>query len=83
MFDYTKETILNSVTDKNVQAITGLLRIFRVGEYKVDYKSTNIADGKVYKCNISFESKSGKLKVRGSLDKHGIIGRTQYWTRVK
>lgn len=49
MFDYTKETILNSVTDKNVQAITGLLRIFRVGEYKVDYKSTNIADGKVYK----------------------------------
>lgn len=49
MFDYTKETILNSVTDKNVQAITGLLRIFRVGEYKVDYKSTNVADGKVYK----------------------------------
>lgn len=49
MFDYTKETILNSVTDKNVQAITGLLRIFRVGEYKVDYKSTNIVDGKVYK----------------------------------
>lgn len=49
MFDYTKETILNSVTDKNVQAITGLLRIFRVSEYKVDYKSTNIADGKVYK----------------------------------
>ena len=41
------------------------------------------ADGKVYKCNISFESKSGKLKVRGSLDKHGIIGRTQYWSRVK
>jgi len=51
MFDYTKETILNSVTDKNVQAITGLLRIFRVGEYKVDYKSTNIADGKVYKAS--------------------------------
>lgn len=49
MFDYTKETILNSVTDENVQAITGLLRIFRVGEYKVDYKSTNIVDGKVYK----------------------------------
>lgn len=49
MFDYTKETILNSVTDKNVQAITGLLRIFRVGEYKVDYKSTSIADRKVYK----------------------------------
>lgn len=52
MFDYTKETILNSVTDKNVQAITGLLRIFRVGEYKVDYKSTNIADGKVYKAKV-------------------------------
>ena len=39
------------------------------------------ADGKVYKCNISYEPKSGKLKVRGSLDKRGIIGRTQYWVK--
>lgn len=58
MFDYTKETILNSVTDKNVQAITGLLRIFRVGEYKVDYKSTNIADGKVYKAKCTEGTKA-------------------------
>lgn len=58
MFDYTKETILNSVTDKNVQAITGLLRIFRVGEYKVDYKSTNIADGKVYKAKCTEDTKA-------------------------
>jgi hypothetical protein len=58
MFDYTKETILNSVTDKNVQAITGLLRIFRVGEYKVDYKSTNIADGKVYKAKVAEGTKA-------------------------
>ena len=61
MFDYTKETILNSVTDKNVQAITGLLRIFRVGEYKVDYKSTNIADGKVYKAHTEGTKATAKI----------------------
>ncbi len=36
-------------------------------------------DGKVYSCSISFDKKSGKLKVRGSLDRMGIIGRNQTW----
>ena len=39
------------------------------------------ANGKVYKCNISYEAKSGRLKLRGSLDKRGLIGRTQYWVK--
>lgn len=39
------------------------------------------ANGKVYKCNITFDAKSGKLKVRGSLDKKGMIGRTQTWVK--
>ena len=40
-------------------------------------------NGKVYKCNISFDSKTSNLKVRGSLDKGGWIGRSQTWIRVK
>ncbi len=38
-------------------------------------------NGKVYKCNISIEAKTGKLKVRGSLDKSGMLGRTQTWIK--
>lgn len=37
------------------------------------------ATGKVYSCSLSFEDEKNRLKVRGSLDKSGIIGRTQYW----
>lgn len=39
-------------------------------------------NGKVYYCNMSFDHKSGKLNVRGSLDKRGWIGRSQTWIRV-
>lgn len=38
-------------------------------------------NGKVYKCNISYDEKSGNLKVRGSLDKSGLLGRTQTWLK--
>lgn len=36
-------------------------------------------NGKFYYAKISLEN--GKLKLRGSLDKRGILGRTQYWIR--
>jgi uncharacterized protein (DUF2147 family) len=38
-------------------------------------------NGKVYKCNITYNAKTGKLEVRGSLDKAGVIGRTQNWVK--
>jgi uncharacterized protein (DUF2147 family) len=38
-------------------------------------------NGKVYKCNISFDAKANNLSVRGSLDKMGIIGRSQTWVK--
>lgn len=38
-------------------------------------------NGKVYKCNINYDTKTGKLNVRGSLDKGGFIGRTQVWIK--
>ncbi len=40
-------------------------------------------NGKIYHCSISIDSKSGKLNVRGSMDKMGIIGRSQTWIREK
>ncbi len=40
-------------------------------------------NGKVYRCNISFNEKTGNLEVRGSLDKNGWIGRSQTWIKEK
>ncbi len=40
-------------------------------------------NGKVYKCNISYNEKTGNLEVRGSLDKNGWIGRSQTWIKEK
>lgn len=38
-------------------------------------------NGKVYRCNISFDKESGNLEVRGSLDRGGLLGRTQTWVK--
>ncbi|MDR0368197.1 MAG: DUF2147 domain-containing protein [Bacteroidales bacterium] len=37
--------------------------------------------GKKYYGTISYDAKTGKLKLRGSLDKRGILGRNQYWIK--
>ena len=39
------------------------------------------ANGETYHVTISVE-KDGRLKLRGSLDKLGVLGRNQYWERV-
>lgn len=39
-------------------------------------------NGKVYRCNITYDAKTCNLKVRGSLDKGGIIGRSQTWVKL-
>ena len=41
------------------------------------------AKGKKYYATISFDKKSGKLKVRGALDKFGMAGRNQYWVKAE
>lgn len=46
-----------------------------------DGEILNPKNGKVYSCNISMES-DDKLKVRGYLG-FSLLGRTQYWYRVK
>ena len=44
-------------------------------------KITDPKNGKVYKCTIALENKD-KLKVRGYIG-FALIGRSQYWVRVK
>ena len=49
-----------------------------------EYSGGKIYDpgnGKTYNCSMKVEG--DVLKVRGSLDKKGLIGRTMYWFRVK
>lgn len=38
-------------------------------------------NGKVYHCSIAYDAKTSCLKLRGSLDKRGWLGRTQTWVR--
>lgn len=44
---------------------------------------TDPVTGKIYKCNISLDTRTGNLNVRGSLDKNGWIGRSQTWLPVE
>jgi uncharacterized protein (DUF2147 family) len=41
------------------------------------------AEGKKYNASISYDKGTGKLKLRGSLDKLGMLGRNQYWEKEK
>jgi uncharacterized protein (DUF2147 family) len=40
------------------------------------------ANGKKYHASIEYDKKTGKLKLRGSLDKTGMIGRNQFWEKM-
>ena len=40
------------------------------------------ASGKKYNATITYDKETGKLKVRGSLDKFGVAGRNQYWIKA-
>jgi uncharacterized protein (DUF2147 family) len=64
--------------------ILGMMVINEMTEKKGNLTGGTILDpnnGKVYKCNISFDAETGNLKVRGSLDKSGFVGRTQIWIK--
>ena len=38
-------------------------------------------NGEKYNATITYDKASGKLKLRGSLDKMGLLGRNQFWVR--
>lgn len=72
-----------SGTNKD-KPVLGMLVINEMTEKSGTLTGGTILDpnnGKVYKCNINIDTKTGNLNVRGSLDKSGFIGRTQIWLK--
>ena len=70
--------------DDKSKPIQGLLIIKGLTKEDNEFTNGKILDpknGKLYKCSISLEGKD-KLKVRGYVG-FSLIGRTQYWYRVK
>lgn len=67
--------------DKN-KPILGMVIIRSMEEKDGELVSGKVLDpdnGKFYYAKISYDN--GRLKLRGSLDKAGILGRSQYWKR--
>ncbi len=72
--------------DKNLRSreIMGLNMLSGLKKTGNEYSGGKIYDpgnGKTYNCSMKVEG--DVLKVRGSLDKKGLIGRTMDWFRVK
>lgn len=70
--------------DKN-KPIAGMVILKKMKDKGGKLSGGTILDpgnGKTYSCSIEYDSKSGKLKVRGSLDKFGVLGRTQTWLKA-
>lgn len=72
--------------DKNLRSrqIMGLNMLSGLKKTGDEYSGGKIYDpgnGKTYNCSMKVEG--DVLKVRGSLDKKGLIGRTMDWFRVK
>ena len=72
--------------DKNLQSrqLIGLNMLSGLKNADGEYAGGKIYDpgnGKTYNCSMKVEG--DVLKVRGSLDKKGLLGRTMDWFRVK
>jgi len=70
-------------SDKNkpVLGLTIIKGLEKEGDEYTNGKILDPENGKLYKCYIELESKD-KLKVRGYIG-FSLLGRTQYWYRVK
>ena len=82
--DGTPATDLNN-PDKSLRSrqLIGLNMLSGLKEVGDEYKEGKIYDpgnGKTYNCSMKLEG--DVLKVRGSLDKRGLLGRTMDWFRV-
>lgn len=71
--------------DKSLRSrqLIGLNMLSGLKEVGDEYKEGKIYDpgnGKTYNCSMKLEG--NVLKVRGSLDKRGLLGRTMDWFRV-
>ncbi len=81
---HKKDICVNCSGANKNKPIIGMVIIKDLKKDGSEYSSGTILDptsGKEYKCYISLES-ADKLKVRGYIG-IALMGRTQYWTRIK
>jgi len=69
--------------DKPLEGLILMRGLVEDGKILSGGKITDPKNGKVYNVKVSIDEKTGKLKIRGSLDKMGALGRTQYWVKRK
>ena len=69
--------------DKPLEGLILMKGLVEDGDILSGGKITQPKTGKVYYLKVSLDEKTGKLKLRGSLDKMGALGKTQYWVRRK
>jgi uncharacterized protein (DUF2147 family) len=86
IFDKTKEDKVCEECEgsKKNKPIKGMVIIEGLSKKGSSWEGGTILDpnsGKVYKCSMALENKD-KLKLRGYIG-ISLIGRTQYWERVK
>jgi uncharacterized protein (DUF2147 family) len=65
--------------------VLGMVIIYNMHEKEGTLTGGTILDpanGKVYYCTLTLDERTGKLNVRGSLDKRGWLGRSQVWLRL-
>ncbi len=82
----TNRKCVNCTGEKKDKRIAGMIVVSDMTANDLKLSGGKILDpanGKIYNCTMSFDSKTGKLKVRGSLDKSGLIGRNQAWIRAE
>jgi uncharacterized protein (DUF2147 family) len=51
------------------------------GDKLVGGTATDTRNGKTYYCGMSYEAKTDRLFLKGSLDKAGMLGATKYFSR--
>jgi uncharacterized protein (DUF2147 family) len=84
MFRYTDAVCDKCEGDDKGRPLQGLIIIRGMKAYKDILKDGYVLDpetGKQYHAIIRFNPKTGKLQLRGSLDRSGLLGRNQYWIR--
>jgi uncharacterized protein (DUF2147 family) len=85
LFNNPDGLCVNCKGDKKDKPIMGMVIITDMKEKGDKLDNGYILDpanGETYHVTISLE-KNGKLKLRGSLDRMGLLGRNQYWERVE
>ncbi|MDR0385209.1 MAG: DUF2147 domain-containing protein [Prevotellaceae bacterium] len=84
LYKYTDAVCDKCEGDNKGKTILGMTIIAKMKADGKTLKGGTVLDpenGKTYYATISVDEKTGKLILRGSLDKRGWFGRNQYWIK--